>query len=475
MKRLRLRPRLRRKIKKEKREREADKEDQNGERKREGTTNVAGYFWIIKKIGRVSYKEWNSFPSDLFGSAPTTSDDSGHMRHAALVIVCIAIKGTMKDHVSYVAMIIVQLAYGGSNILTKLALQRGMNCLAFIVYRHLIAMLILGPIAYFIERKHRPPLSVSILMKIFLLASLGITIHQNLYYIGLNYSSPTVASALSNVIPSLTFILAVLLRMEEVRIRTVGGRIKLLGTSICVGGALIFILYRGYLFNSIVRSPLIDISGKHSGGLRHIKNDWIKGSALILTSHIAYSGWLIFQVKVFEVYPARFSMNTLMCFFASLQCSVVAIAFDRSTASWRLQWNIQLLTIVCCGVVISGLVYYLQTWCISEKGPVFTAMFSPLLIVFVGIFSAIVFAERLHLGSVIGAFFIVVGLFCVLWAKNKDIHFSKNKGKLGQETSVESQIEEKQTKGQSLPTQISLENHHNQISDDDKHVIVPIK
>ena len=48
--------------------------------------------------------------------------------------------------------------------------------------------------------------------------------------------------------------------------------------------------------------------------------------------------------------------------------------------------------------MISALAYYLQTWCISNKGPVFAAMFSPLLLIIVGIFSAIAFAERLHVG-----------------------------------------------------------------------------
>lgn len=69
---------------------------------------------------------------------------------------------------------------------------------------------------------------------------------------------------------------------------------------------------------------------------------------------------------------------------------------------------------------ILSLGYYLQTWCISHKGPVFVAMFSPLLVVIVGLFSAFAFAERLHLGSLIGTGLIVVGLYCVLWGKRQD-------------------------------------------------------
>lgn len=53
---------------------------------------------------------------------------------------------------SYGAMVLVQLAYGGSNILMKIALEKGLNQLVFVVYRHIIAMLLLGPFAYVLER-----------------------------------------------------------------------------------------------------------------------------------------------------------------------------------------------------------------------------------------------------------------------------------------------------------------------------------
>lgn len=52
----------------------------------------------------------------------------------------------------YVGMVVIQLAYGGSNILSKLALEQGLSYLVFIVYRHLIAIAILGPLAYVLER-----------------------------------------------------------------------------------------------------------------------------------------------------------------------------------------------------------------------------------------------------------------------------------------------------------------------------------
>ncbi|KAB2633041.1 WAT1-related protein [Pyrus ussuriensis x Pyrus communis] len=133
--------------------------------------------------------------------------------------------------------------------------------------------------------------------------------------------------------------------------------------------------------------------------MRHVKQNWLKGSALILTSHIAWSAWLILQAVVSKVNPAPLSLTTMICFFASLQSSLLALFFTRDPNSWRLQWNLQLITIIycvrCCDLGIS---YYLQACCISRKGPVFAAMFSPLQVTTVEMFSAIAFAERLDFG-----------------------------------------------------------------------------
>ncbi|CAA2966721.1 WAT1-related At1g43650-like isoform X1 [Olea europaea subsp. europaea] len=201
-------------------------------------------------------------------------------------------------------------------------------------------------------------------MKIFLLSSMGTTVHLNLYYTGLEYTSPTVGSALSNVMPSLTTLIAVVLGMETMKLGSNRGKAKLFGTLVCIGGSLIFTFCKGKrLFTSFKQKPLVQLYDTE-GESRNHKENWVKGALLILISEVALSARIILQ-----------------------------------------------------GVVISALVYWLQTWCISKKGRVFAAMFSPLILVIVGIFSAIVFAERLYLGSLVGALLIVFGLYCVLWGK----------------------------------------------------------
>ncbi|KAL5551194.1 hypothetical protein UlMin_001370 [Ulmus minor] len=327
----------------------------------------------------------------------------------------------MKGCRFYIAMVLVQIIYVVGNILVKMSLARGLNQLVFVAYRHIISTILLGPFAYILERKQRPSLSISIVTKIFVLASVT-TINLNVCYAGLAYTSPTVASALNNVVPSLTFVLALLLQMERVKIRSLRGQAKVVGTLMCIGGSLMFTFWKGgWLLKGITEKPLINInndSTNHVNGYH--KDNWIKGSVLILTSQIAWSSWLILQAVVSKVYTAHLSLNTMICFFASLQCCLLGLFFARNPTSWRLQWDVQLLTIVFCGVFTSGLAYFVQTWCINNKGPVFSAMFTPLQLVIVAIFSAFAFAERLHVVSLVGAFVIVVGLYCVLWGKRND-------------------------------------------------------
>ena len=59
---------------------------------------------------------------------------------------------SVKACAPYFYMIVSQFAYAGSSILGKLALGQGLSALVFVVYRHLIAMLILAPLAYVLER-----------------------------------------------------------------------------------------------------------------------------------------------------------------------------------------------------------------------------------------------------------------------------------------------------------------------------------
>lgn len=58
-------------------------------------------------------------------------------------------------------------------------------------------------------------MSFYVLVRIFILALFGTTLQQNVYYAGLAYTSPTVATALGSVVPAFTFIMAAILRSVD--------------------------------------------------------------------------------------------------------------------------------------------------------------------------------------------------------------------------------------------------------------------
>ena len=50
------------------------------------------------------------------------------------------------------------------------------------------------------------------------------------------------------------------------------------------------------------------------------------------------------------------------------------------------------------GVFGSGVTFYLQSWCISVRGPLYSAMFNPLCTVITTAVAAVVLREELHVG-----------------------------------------------------------------------------
>ncbi|KAI4348082.1 hypothetical protein L6164_008843 [Bauhinia variegata] len=319
----------------------------------------------------------------------------------------------------YVAMIFIQFVYAGMALFSKAAMTKGMNPYVFVVYRQAFASLSLAPFAFFGSKKVAP-LSFNLVSKIFLISLVGVTLSSNLYYVAINYTSATFAAASTNTIPGITFIMAVILRVECLSINQMHGMAKVLGSALSLSGAVMFAFVKGPAVGITKWYPENQKQISHSFTTLHSKGDCIRGSLMMISANTSWALWLILQGLILKEYPAKFRLTILQCFFSCIQSAVLAVAMERNPSAWKLGWDIHLISVVYCGVIVTGICYWLQVCTIKEKGPVFTAMFTPLQLIITAIFSALLWKETLYWGSVGGTVLLVIGLYSVLWGKNRE-------------------------------------------------------
>ncbi|XP_054786000.1 WAT1-related protein At1g43650-like [Prosopis cineraria] len=327
---------------------------------------------------------------------------------------------------AYAAMIFTQFVYAGMAVLSKAAIAKGMNPYVFVVYRQAFASFALSPFAFF-DRKQGALLSYNLLSKIFLVSLVGLTLSSNLYCVAINYTSATFAAATTNTIPAITFIMAVTIGVESISVKNMHGIAKILGSILSLSGAITFALVKGPSIGFMKWHPSNQQNNSNSIITAvHSKGDQIKGVIMMLSANSAWSLWLILQGFIVKEYPAKFRLTTLQCFFSCIQTVVLAVAVERNPSAWKLGWDIHLLSVAYCGVIVTGITYWLQVCTVEEKGAVFTAMFTPLSLIVTAIFSALFWREALHWGSVGGSILVVIGLYGVLWGKKRETEKGQN-------------------------------------------------
>ncbi|MFQ6662303.1 hypothetical protein Gotur_030169 [Gossypium turneri] len=345
--------------------------------------------------------------------------------------------GGWEDYKYPIAMVVLQSGYAGVALVTRAAMLQGMSPPVLVVYRQAVATLAVAPVAYLSRRKSGgPSLGLRSFSLIFLATLIGITINQNIYYEGLYLATSSTATAMANLVPAITFVMASVVGLEKVDIRSLRSIAKIAGTVICVAGAIFMALLRGpKLLNAQalpVTESTIGPEGEH----------WLQGCLFLFGSASLWSIWLILQVfgslpclhlsnisitnKIFQQvpasasYPDHVSLSAWMCFFGTLQSAVVALFFEPNLAAWTIHSSFEIISCLFIGIFGSGVSFFVQAWCIAQKGPLFSAMFNPLCTVIATILAALLLHEEIYVGSLIGAVGVIGGLYAVLWGKAKD-------------------------------------------------------
>ncbi|GMI84428.1 Usually multiple acids move in and out Transporters 25 [Hibiscus trionum] len=341
----------------------------------------------------------------------------------------------LADFMPFLANVLLQVGYAGMNITSKLALEAGMKPLVLVAYRQIFATLAIAPFAFFLERKTRPKITMPILFQIFLCSVTGATANQVFYFVGLENTTATVACALNNVLPAATFVLAALCRQEAVGIKKASGLAKVSGTIICVGGAMLLSFYHGHIIgigeSKIHWHYAERMSANDSSGAKG--SNFFLGPFLVMASAMAWAIWFIIQGQTSKNFPAPYTCTTIMCFMASIECTIIGVFSDHKPSAWSLSSPMRLIAALYAGIICNAVAFCVMSWSIQKRGPLYVSVFSPLLLVIVAIVSWALLREKLYVGTVVGSLLIVGGLYAVLWGKDKEEKQMKGNEKGGEE------------------------------------------
>lgn len=317
-------------------------------------------------------------------------------------------------------MIGVDSAFAVVNILLKKVLDQGMDHLVLVTYRLSISTIFLAPIAYFFERD-RPKLTLRILCYLFLSAILGASLTQYLFLLGIQYTSATFACAFVNMVPVLTFLMALPFGFEAVNLKCSSGRAKVIGTLVCIGGGALLTLYKGpslfdhsHITNQTMETTISLSSAKKA-------ERWTVGTIALVIGTLSWSSWFLLQSSIGKRYPCQYSSTAIMSFFGAIQSAILCFSTGSPLSVWILRGSIQITTVLFAGMVGSGLGYVTMSWCVKKRGPVFTAAFSPLVQIMAALIDIPVLHERLYLGSLLGSIVVIIGLYILLWGKKKEM------------------------------------------------------
>ncbi|CAL5405503.1 unnamed protein product [Camellia sinensis] len=308
------------------------------------------------------------------------------------------LKKWVEESRPFLSMLMVQVFGTVLQLLIRVVLSEGTFIFALVAYRHVVGAVCVAPFAFFFERGKGKKLSWLVCFWLFMNALTGISITMVFFYYGLRDTTASYAVNFLNLVPIVTFLFSIIAGIEKLQFGTKGGKVTVVGAILCVAGALTISLYKGKAFY------IGHHATHHHVVIQKAKPNWTRGTLFLVSSCISCATWFLVQ--------------------ATMQATVVGLCMDRSKTSW-------------CGALATAASFCLISWTVANKGPTYASMFNPLSLIFVAISEALFLGEAITVGSLVGMFVIIVGLYSFLWGKRKEFKVAATEASISEISNVE--------------------------------------
>ncbi|CAN1174628.1 WAT1-related protein At5g47470 [Linum perenne] len=290
-------------------------------------------------------------------------------------------------------LILVQFVYAGNSVLLSCLMSGGLTPLTIVIFSTFATFLVVSPFAFYFERKKWPSkFSFKFATQLVLISFGGVTLFQSFFLKGIKLTSPALATAMPNLAPGLIFIIAWTFRLERVRFGCIYSKVKIMGTLLCVVGALTMSLMhsRSAKDVSLVSSTtdiLID-EGKLVGCL------YLLAAVFVLASNV------VLQATTLGDFPAPMSLCAITSLIGVVITAVVQLVQGQTMSDifFPLVDVVDLIGYSFLGGAVGGACVSFNGWAMKKRGPVLVSMFNPIGTVISVVLSVITLGETIDIG-----------------------------------------------------------------------------
>ncbi|KAK3434608.1 hypothetical protein EUGRSUZ_D02084 [Eucalyptus grandis] len=267
----------------------------------------------------------------------------------------------------------IQFLYATTTVMVSYLTSLGLDPLTFVCYSSFATFLVLSPIAFAFERSLWPnKLSLRLMVQLVLISFTG---------------------------------------MEKVKLSCLYSKVKILGTVVCVSGAIALSLCSAAK------------GGPRSSPLSNVIFDqqMIIGCLYLIAAVLGLSINSILQEVALADVPAPISMAAIMSLVGSIMAAAVQLFEDHKLDNGRPFLSFSMLVAFSfLGGGMIGSCLGFTAWAIKKRGAVLQSMFSPIATVCSVVYSAIRLGDTINVPSLASMVLIITGLYIVLWAKRKE-------------------------------------------------------